>query len=187
MNATSELETARDPRPVLHVSELDGAVDALAAELATLQGQLRELEGLADAKLDAIRRADAGRLEQLALDEAALLQQVLTDGHRRGALLARVAQHLPEADSERPTLGQIADRLAEPRRSRLRARSTALGELSRRLQRKNRLVGDVARNLQGHIRGVFADVASAAQETGVYGPGRSGPRSVSRSWIDAVG
>jgi hypothetical protein len=84
-------------------------------------------------------------------------------------------------------LKDIAARLPEPLASSLRARSTVLQTSAAELQRKNRLAGRVAQNLQSHIRGIFADVAAAAQESLVYGPQGQHETGRPRCWVDAVG
>jgi hypothetical protein len=55
------------------------------------------------------------------------------------------------------------------------------------LEEKNRLVAAVAHGLHAHVRGVFTDLASANQETVVYGRSGRHDQRVTRSWVDAVG
>jgi len=159
----------------------------LAARLADLHAALEQLTQLAMDKLAALSRADAPALQEVAGREEEVLRAVLRSEPRRKAALARVAQALPGPASPPARLKDIIARLPEPQASSLRARSTALQASAAELQRKNRLAGRVARNLQSHIRGVFADVAAAAQESQVYGPQGQHETGRPRCWVDAVG
>jgi hypothetical protein len=79
------------------------------------------------------------------------------------------------------------ERLPEPLASSLRARNAALQAVAGELQRKNRLNAKVAQNLQMHICGIFAEVASGAQPAPVYGPSGRQNAAGSQKWLDAVG
>lgn len=156
----------------------------LGQHLADLHALLKQLAELAGAKLAAMRQADTNALNACAAHEEELLREVFRTEQARNAVLARLAQslHCPEV-----RLTEIADRLPEPLASSLRARSLALKETASELQRRNKLAASVAQNLQAHIRGIFADVASATQESLVYGPQGQHEMSSPRRWVDAVG
>jgi len=163
------------------------AAHELLEELARLQTTLETLVVMAGDKLAAMRQANAAALHQCAAREGELLQALFRDEPRRKATLARAAQGLRAAGPPAGWLTQIADGLPEPLGSRLRARAAGLRELAAELQRKNNLVASVARQLQSHIRGVFAELAGAAQELTVYGPRGQQERSHPHCWVDAVG
>jgi chromosome segregation ATPase len=163
------------------------AIQELMARLAELHAALQRLSQLATDKLAAMSRADAVALQDCAAREEEVLREVFRSEPRRKAALARVAQGLPDPAPAQIRLKDIAAQLSEPLASSLRARSTALQASAKELQRKNRLAGRVAHNLQSHIRGVFADVATAAQESAVYGPHGQHATGRPRQWVDAVG
>lgn len=159
----------------------------LAQHLAELHVALKRLGALAADKLAAMRRADTAALQTCAVSEEETLKEVFRRQEGRNAALARVAQSLPLSGTSPPRLKEIIDRLPEPLASSLRARSVALQEAATDLRRKNELAGAVARNLQAHLRGIFADVAAAAQESVVYGPQGQHETGRPRCWVDAVG
>lgn len=163
------------------------AVTELGRYLADLHARLKELVALTDEKLSALKRADVAALDACAIREQVLVKDVLTREEQRNAILARVAQCLPSKPRPGAGLTEIADLLPEPAASALRARSVALRGLATELQRKNRIAADVARNLQTHIRGIFAEVAKAAQESVVYGSSGQHELSSVRRCVDAVG
>jgi flagellar biosynthesis/type III secretory pathway chaperone len=163
------------------------SVRDLTARLAELHAALTQLTELATDKLAALSRADAPGLQSCAAREEEILREVFRSEPRRKAALARVAHSLPGSAPAPLRLKDIAGRLPEPLASSLRARSTALQARAAELQRKNRLAGRVAQNLQAHIRGIFADVAAAAQESLVYGPQGQHETGRPRCWVDAVG
>ncbi|MFH1747505.1 MAG: flagellar export chaperone FlgN [Planctomycetota bacterium] len=159
----------------------------LNESMAGLQKLLRQLLDMAQEKLTAIRGADAQTLQRCTADEAALLEQILDGQEQRRAILARTAQCLRVSPASGRSLEQMADHLAEPHSSALRARNAALRQIALELQEKNKLVAQVAHNLQSHIRGVFAELARANQESIVYGPEGQHEQRNARSWLDAVG
>jgi hypothetical protein len=159
----------------------------LVGHLLRLGTALSELTALAGEKLTAIRRADSAALEQCAAREGALLQRVFREEGQRKAVLARLAQGLQCPDAERVRLTEIAARLPEPLASSLRARGAVLRDQAAELQQKNRLAAAVARNLQSHLRSLFAEVAGRSNEAPVYGPQGQQDSSVTRGWVDAVG
>ena len=159
----------------------------LGQHLRGLHAALTDLSNLTDEKLAGMKSADTAALHRCAAREADLLRQVFNDEHNRNAVLARLAQALQCGARTPPRLSEIADRLPEPLASSLRARNAALKVVAGELKRKNGLAAKVARNLQNHIRGVFAEVASASQESLGYGPKGQHETSDSLSWVDAIG
>ena len=159
----------------------------LNEHLASLQSLLRQLLAQTVEKLDAIRQADTDRMERCAVGETELLEQVARTEQRRAAITARVAQDVPSARKGRLSLSELVDHLQEPLASVFRARNAALRQLATELQEKNALVARVARNLQTHIREIFAELAKVNQESVVYGPKGKHEQRVVRSWLDAVG
>jgi hypothetical protein len=176
------------PGPRLHRGrDADDTFAALDAQLATFHNALKQLLDVSCDKLAAIRRADTQALRGCAIREEELLREVLFGEQQRGAVLARVAQHLHCDNLEQHALAEIAARAPEPWGSVLQAKTLALRKTAEELQRKNGVVRDVAQNLQSHIRSIFANVAKAAQETVVYGAQGQHEASETRSWVDAVG
>ena len=155
--------------------------------LTALHAAMKTLGELAAEKLAGLRAADPAALERCARREEEVLREVFRGEQPRKAVLARVAQGLHMAEPARVRLPEVAERLPEPLASSLRARNAALRATVGDLQRKNRLAARVAQNLQSHIRGVFAEVARAAQESLVYGPQGQHEVGRPRSWVEAIG
>ena len=159
----------------------------LLASLTTVHERLVSLAQIADAKLTAMRAADVATLDALATQEAAEIELLKSCDGERESIVAGLAQRLPGLAGRLPKLGELSDALPEPHGSQIRAKNAGLRLAARKLEEKNQLVADVACGLHAHIRGVFADLAGANQETVVYArSGRHDPR-MTRSWVDAVG
>ncbi len=155
--------------------------------LATLHGLLTGLVEQSRRKLDALRRADPVALDACTAAEGDLLRQVFAAAQGRAAVLARLAQALHVADARTLRLSAVAAQVPEPLASEVRARCAAVAAQAGELQRRNRVAAEVARSLQEHLRGVFAELAAASREAGGYGPeGRPAARGT-RAWVDAVG
>jgi flagellar biosynthesis/type III secretory pathway chaperone len=159
----------------------------LSQYLADLHDALKRLGALAAEKLAALRTANTAALRDCAVRENELVRQVLCDEQQRDAVLARLAQSLPGCPPKPVRLTELIEHLPEPLAGPLRARRAGLQEMATELQRKNRLVEAVVRNLQAHIRGVFAEVAKAAQESLVYGARGQHEVGSTRCCMDAVG
>lgn len=165
----------------------EGSAAALDHSLAVLLRDLEALAQIADRKLAAMRAADSHALEAAALDEGELLRGVASAAEQRGALLAQFARHVRPDGGPAPTLRLLADASPEPVRSRLRARALGLQTASELLQRKNRVVAEVARRLHEHVQAVFADVARAAHDSGLYNGQGERPAGGRAGWVEAVG
>lgn len=174
-----EAPSAAPPTTAM-LRELDGYLGRLHAAL----GELLELAG---EKLAAIRKADGRALQRCALREELLVRDVLFGEQQRDALLARVAQGLRLPGCPPGGLTEILEHVPEPWQSSWRARGAGLRRIATELQRKNRIVSQVAHNLHWHIRSLFASVAQAAQESVVYGANGTHETSVKQCWVDAVG
>jgi flagellar biosynthesis/type III secretory pathway chaperone len=164
----------------------DSAVE-LSDNLGALHTLLKQLADQADAKLAALRAADASALQTCAARETELLQHVARNAQERQAIVARLAQHLPPSLPNEMPLSELIEKFPEPQASILRARSLALRESARKLQEKNSLAARVAHHLQSHIRAVFAELAKVNQESVVYGPKGQHEQAALRSCLDAVG
>jgi flagellar biosynthesis/type III secretory pathway chaperone len=164
-----------------------GSASELSDNLGALHALLKQLAAQADAKLAALRAADAKALQACATNETELLQQLARNAQERQAILARLAQHLPQPLRPEIPLSELIEEFPEPQASILRARSVALRESAAQLQEKNGLAARVAHRLQTHIRAVFAELAKVNQESVVYGPKGQHEQAGLRSGLDAVG
>ncbi len=169
---------AREPAP---------QVDELLELLSSLQDLLRQLTDLAETKLQAMREADVEGLHRCAARECQVLERLFEREQSRDAVLARVAQALRYEPDSRPRLAEVAEKLAEPHSSRLRAKIAGLRHVSTELRQKNRLAAEVARHLHQHIRAVFEDLAQVNRESVVYGPNGQHEQRINKTWVDAVG
>jgi len=161
---------------------------ALLACFTTLQGLLGGLADVADRKLAAIRRADAGGLTACTQDELNLLQQVYRAEQDRTAIVARLAQALQAPELRGACISELTGRLPEPLASHLRARATGLKQVAAALKQKYAVAARVARGLQADIRGIFAELAKGRQESVVYGArGQQQGHGTPRLIVDAMG
>lgn len=179
------METVRGG-PAAGVS-LEAASRHLLDHLALTQAHLRDLVETAREKLAAMRRADASGLQQIASREAAQLEAFLLHERGRAIVVAQLAQTLRQPELMRGTLHTICELIPEPMRSGVVARKHALADLAEQLRRDNAFASRVARDLQGHIRAVYAAMTEACRQTFGYGPAGH-ERHVSReACVDAVG
>jgi flagellar biosynthesis/type III secretory pathway chaperone len=167
--------------------EAEPAARALLAALGTLHGLLKQLVEVAGQKLTALRRADSPGLNECTKRELALLQQVYQAEQERNATVARLAQALQCPELRAGPLRLLVARVAEPLHSHLQAKMAGLREVAAALRQKNEVAGRVAHDLQVHIRGIFAELAKAQQETVGYGPAGQQRATAARVMVDALG
>jgi len=165
----------------------EGLARELVEDLSALYELLKQLADLAAVKLAAMRRADDRALEDCTTQEAHLIEKVFEAEQKRKATLARIAQALQAPRLQRAALSEVAGAFAEPWSSILRAKNAALREVAGKLRQKNDLAARVARDLQSHIRAIFAELAKASAESGVYGSRGQREFTGVRSCLDAVG
>lgn len=168
------------------VSPADDA-HVLETCLTQLRGMLERLLSIAERKFAALGRADTDELRRCTVDEGGLLEQLFHTEQQRNAVIARLAQSVPDAGKGPLRLREIAANFPEPFSSSINAQMAAVHELAASLQQKNALAARVAQSLHSHIRGIFADMAQANQESVVYGPKGQHEHTCVRSWVDAVG
>lgn len=187
--STASLTRKRSPRSPAPPPSPN--ISALAEQLDGCLGQLHELLGAlgdnAAAKFAALRRADIAELQRIAAAEEAALRTTAAVEQKRAALLAGLAQALQWPGVRAARLEDVAERLPEPAASRIRARSTGLREKAAHLKKNTRLVADVARGLQSHIRAVLAELAGAHLETVGYGALGRHQKATARTRVDAMG
>ncbi len=159
----------------------------LLENLAAHQAQLKGLLDTAGAKMRAIRTADATGLNTCTAREARLLEEILRTEQQRRAVLARLAQSMPQANVKSLTLGEISGFFPEPICSAIRARMRAMAEIAKELRERNRVAEIVARDLQRHVREIFAAMCGAGRRSATYGPNGDRPRSTTEALWDAVG
>lgn len=161
--------------------------DDVHAALGELLAVARGLIGLADAKLDALRRADTAALSSVARDEARELAGFFRCEERVSATLAEGAQSPRESGNGSRRVSELASDAPEPARSRILAICEGLRAAMKNLQEKNRRAADVARGLHSHIRAIFADVAKLSEESASYVAPGTRRQTPTRHWVDAVG
>ena len=177
--------TPGNPARVLPATPV--TANTLHETLTRLYDLLAELTALSERKLSAMRAANAVELQQIALLESRLLPQLVDSQQRRDAVLARLAQSLHGLAPDAPRLSAALEKLPEPWRSKLAAKTEGLRALAEKLKHNNRLAADVAQGVQSHIRAVFAAVAEAQQEAIAYARDGTHERTSKNTWIDAVG
>lgn len=146
---------------------------ALVDVMGELQALMTQLVDCSAAKLAAIRRASAGELQRCVATEMQCLDQLLATERKRDAIVARVAHRLQLPALRRGSMLAVAEKFPEPLRSAIHARCVGLRKAAENLQQKNRVVAEVARGLQSHVKAVFDALAKAGQsETTYAGNGR---------------
>lgn len=135
------------------VSELVKLLDGLCE----LQGQLIKLAG---AKMEAMRRADVARLQELGVEECAITRRLQArDALRRDLMRGIEADMgLPGVDAGTVTVSRIVEHLPEPVRTQITDVATCLRHAVTQAAQANRVAGSVAREMVNHLHWVFSSV-----------------------------
>lgn len=142
--------------------------------LDTLRIQQQQLLDCIESKLDAVRRADVPAMQRLHRLEARLVKQLRECEGLRRQMMDAIGRALgwPVGAGRTLHVSKLASRAQGPDRAPLLDAAKALRDVVFRVQRANRVVGAVSRNLVDHLGAVFASVAPKADEpTGYSGSG----------------
>lgn len=167
--------------------------DALARDLvrllADLSGLHADLAALAREKLAAMRQANSERITAITNQEAALAERLAEREGLRRQITRRIAESLglPRAQADALRVSDLADLLAEPRRSQLLTAATGLRQKVEELQRIQRTNVLITHEMLKHMSEVIAVMCGqgAAAEYYTRGGRRAQPRTA--SVFEAVG
>lgn len=168
--------------------------DLLARDLARLLGDLAglhaELAMHMRGKLEAVKQADANRIQSITARETLLADKAAEREGLRRQITARLLQSLGRNDTrsagESITLSQLAELLPEPRRSQLLVAAAGLREKVREIDAMRQTMSLITDEMLKHLAEVLK-VMCAGVGTDVYS--RSGRRQNSgmANVFEAVG
>lgn len=169
-----------------------GVVDPRAAELEAV---LREISAhyatlarCAEARRDAMRRADTAALARWIDTENLAVQAIADLERRRMIVVEELAARINAPARSQTPIRQLAAALPEPFRSRVLTIAQSLRESMEQLSALNETTRRAAESLATHMEGLLRHVAARMNHAQTYGPRgvvASGPRVVS-AW-DATG
>lgn len=148
-----------------------------------------ELTGVVQEKMKAMRRADVPGLRRLGEQEHALIVKIEEREGLRRQLMDRLGEGagLPKPSGRNMTISQLSARLPKSERGALLAAASELRAVAARLIKVNRLAGQAAEKLVGHLHWVFAAACSKRSDSAGYaGDGAVVPETASRLF-EAVG
>jgi len=162
-------------------------------DLVHLLVQMRDLYGdmqeILEAKLEAMKRADSDRLNDLAARERRLVERIRERDGLRRQLVALVCQEVGiGAGSERAvTLTELASRIQEPRRGHLLSLSQSLRDVVMKVGETNRIIGTVSDVMLKHFGKVYEAMTSCPEDPGVYSAKGVSSRNGGRILFSTVG
>ena len=135
----------------------------------------RDLAGVLENKLDAMRHYDVSRLEALSVSEQRLLDGMRTKGqNRQGAVRSATEQLLPDVGGS-GSARNLAEKLPQPQRNKLLALAAMLKDVAQNVQRLNRVNVLAGQKMLVHFDHVFRIIAQSGRDIGLYG--RAGKKS----------
>lgn len=134
-------------------------VDLLARDLARLLNDLTSLHGEMvlhmRGKIEAIKHADSDRITSITAREVVLAQRVAEREGLRRQITARIVKGLgrePQGDPrQKLSVGELAEWLAEPRRSQLLVAAAGLREKLQELERLQRTTSLITSTMLEHL------------------------------------
>ncbi|MCC6677061.1 MAG: flagellar export chaperone FlgN [Phycisphaerales bacterium] len=144
----------------------------LAAELdALLTASLEENKGLLELAARhraALRRADGAAAHACAEEQDGCLRRLADLDRRRLELIAAFGR--ARAGQKPPsTISDLAESVAEPERTRLREKATAVRELMARIRGEYQTIQIATRSLLAHMEGLMRQVGRQLSQSGTYG------------------
>ena len=165
--------------------------DILARDLVRMLGQLRELYDELAARmrerLEAVRQADAGRIQAAVAVEQELAGRL----REREGLGRQLARRLAEATGHPAprdaTSSELAGRLPEPRRSQLLLAAAGLRDRVREVERLQAVLGLVTREMLVHLGQVLDVMRSGGRSSESYSRTGTSQRVGAANVFEAVG
>lgn len=168
-------------------------VDLLVRDLVRLLGEQTRLHAEMTAhmgdKLAAMRRANAEEIQAITARELALAEQAAEREGLRRQITRRIAEGrgVPRGRADAMRLTELAELLAEPRRSQLLTAATGLKAVLAELQRLQRTHVLVTHETLKHLRQVVAVMCGGGPATESYSRGGKHTQCASASVFEAVG
>lgn len=164
-------------------------VNDLIRLLDMLRQQQEQLLECLESKIDAMRRADVTGMQKLYVKEKALVQRIREREGLRWPLMDAIGRELglPTGAARALHVSQLAGRLPDSRRTQLIEAAHALRDVVFRVQRTNRVVGAVSRELVNHLDWVFASVEPKGRKQAGYSGDGSAVRASDTRVFEAVG
>ncbi len=167
--------------------------DKLARDLVRLLGEIvglyDEMAGHMKTKLEAIRQADTGRIQSLTAREMTLAEKVeQREGLRRHItkkLVKTLGLRTPEDFQLK--LSELAEHLAEPRRSQLLGVATGLRDKADKIENLRITTTLITQEMLKHLNHVLSIMTSGGPEAEVYSPNGQRGQNGSPCVFDAVG
>jgi hypothetical protein len=168
---------------------LDKGLKELTVLLTDMSRLHQDLLSAANRKLEAIRSADTEVMQQASRREEELARSIKDREGLRQALMERLGGPLglSAGRARRLTIGELAERVAEPVRSRLTVLGGEIRKLASEIARVNRINALVSHEMLKHFRTVYDSIARGSAPREFYG--RTGrPRTAApTALIDTTG
>ncbi len=147
--------------------------DELIVVLGELKSLHEELLLVIRRKLEAMRRADGEQMQSCAARERFLAERIRQREGLRRQLAEAVTESLEMGASDRKAakmvkVGELAERMDEPRRSRMIVLASAIRQAIEQVDQANRVAALVGQEMAKHFQKVREAVISASGDGGVY-------------------
>ncbi len=167
--------------------------DSRIGELVNLLGQLRDLyvdmQNILNAKLEAMKKADSDRLNDLVGRERGLVERIRErDGLRKQLVMLVCGEiGLGRKTAATITLTELAARIKEPRRGHLLSLSQSLREVVTKVGETNRVIATVSDVMLKHFSKVHEAKTMSPEDPGVYSAKGISSRGGGRIMFSTVG
>ncbi len=165
--------------------------DILARDLVRMLGQLcelyYELASRMRERLEAVRQADADRIQAAAAVEQELVGRLREREGLGRQLARRLAEATGHAAPRDATTSELAGRLPEPRRSQLLLAAAGLRDRVREVERLQAVLGLVTREMMVHLGQVLEVMRSGGRSSESYSRTGASQRVGTAGVFEAVG
>jgi len=161
----------------------------LAGSLSRLESLHRALADLVERKIDRMRAADVEGLNACTGREQSLVEEIGEQERFRRLLTDRLGRSygMTPQKARRLTVGQWADKLPAAQAAELRAVAVRLRDVSRRIERRNRVAGALSGEMLRHLGAVLGSVNDSGGAAGGYNPCGQVASSSPRRLFETVG
>lgn len=169
----------------------DVSMDILADNLVRLLNDMADLQGeltaLMQHKIDAVKKADVGGLEQANAREIALINRAIERDGLRRQLMKRILNGLGRDENESMRLSTLAEHFREPMRSRLLVASSGLKVKLKNVERARVKSTLVTQAMLLHLNDVLNVMTRGHADSDVYARSGKPADTTSANVFEAVG
>ncbi len=164
-------------------------IEDLLTLMQRMEALYKQLVGLIRDKLDRMKKADLSAIAEIDRRAEQVTRQIDEQNGLRRQLMERIGKSfgIDPATARSLTAGKLAERVAEPIRTKLQDRALSLRIAILETQRANKITQNVTQDVLRHLRVVFDAFTTTDAPTGEYTDNGRSAKPKHRELFEVIG